>query len=114
MKIPISTKLITVTILTVVASTASITLISSEYFEKKAAEQIDISNLESAAGKAREINGILANFIDKSKAIGLVLLRNSAITANNSSVTGDSKNTELNDELIFSFLKTKTSLQSKS
>jgi adenylate cyclase len=107
MRIPISTKLISVTILTVVASAAAITLISSEYFEKKAAEQIDIANLESAAGKAKEINNILTSFVDKSRVIGSVLLKNSNLdlgsTTNN--VGGDSN--ALKDDLLFNFTKDK-------
>lgn len=78
MRIPISTKLITVTILILVASTTTITLISTNFFEKKAAEQVDISNLESAVGTAKEVNNILSTYIEKTRNLGTVFLNNSS------------------------------------
>lgn len=76
MRIPISTKLITVTILTLVASTAAITWISSDFFEKKSSEQVDIANLESATAKAREIDNTLSSYIEKIRSSASQLLNN--------------------------------------
>lgn len=94
MRIPISTKLITVTILILVAATGTITWISSDYFEKKSSEQVDIANLESAAAKAKEVENIIASMIDKTRAQASVLMQESA----------QQKATE---EINFSFLSDK-------
>ncbi|WP_374035168.1 adenylate/guanylate cyclase domain-containing protein [Bdellovibrio bacteriovorus] len=85
MRIPISTKLITVTILILVAATGTITWISSSYFEKKAAEQVDIANLESAAAKAKEIENIIANLVDKTRVTASLLTKRT----NEQAETGD-------------------------
>ena len=75
MRIPISTKLISVTILILVFSTGTITYISSRYFEKKSSEQVDISNLESAAGKAKELDNIVSSLVDKSRVTATLLMK---------------------------------------
>ncbi|WP_373999154.1 adenylate/guanylate cyclase domain-containing protein [Bdellovibrio bacteriovorus] len=75
MRIPISTKLITVTILILVAATGTITWISSDYFEKKASEQVDIANLESAAAKAKEVENIVSSLVDKTRVTASVLMK---------------------------------------
>lgn len=91
MRIPISTKLITVTILILVASTSTITYISSKYFEKKSSEQVDISNLESAAAKAKEVDNIIASLVDKARVSGSLLM----------------KGASANEDLDFNFSKDK-------
>lgn len=75
MRIPISTKLISVTILILVASTGTITYISSAYFEKKSSEQVDISNLESASSKAKELDNMVTTLVDKSRATAALLMK---------------------------------------
>ncbi|MNJ98409.1 Adenylate cyclase 1 [compost metagenome] len=75
MRIPISTKLITVTILILVLATGTITVISSQYFEKKASEQVDIANLESASAKAKEVENIISSLIDKTRYNASLLLK---------------------------------------
>ncbi len=95
MRIPISTKLITVTILILVAATGTITWISSSYFEKKAAEQVDIANLESAAAKAKEIENIIANLVDKTRGTASLLTK------------GASSQVETGDDFDFNFTKDK-------
>lgn len=91
MRIPISTKLITVTIVILVASTGAITFISSKYFEKKASEQVDIANLESAAAKAKEVDNIIASLVDKTRTSGSLLM----------------KGTSANEDLDFNFTQDK-------
>jgi adenylate cyclase len=81
MRIPISTKLITVTILILVLATSVITQISSSYFEKKSAEQVDISNLESAAAKAKEIESIVASLVDKTRSNASLLYRTTTLNS---------------------------------
>lgn len=96
MRIPISTKLITVTILILVAATGTITWISSDYFEKKSSEQVDIANLESAAAKAKEIENIINSLVEKTRTSASLLMKGS------SNPTG-----ETNDDFDFSFTKDK-------
>lgn len=81
MRIPISTKLISVTILTLVASTSAITWISSDYFEKKSSEQVDIANLESASAKAREVDNTISNYVEKIRSSASQLLNSSIADA---------------------------------
>lgn len=95
MRIPISTKLITVTILILVAATGTITWISSSYFEKKAAEQVDIANLESAAAKAKEIENIVASLVDKTRTTASLLTK------------GAASQTAAGDDFDFNFTKDK-------
>ncbi|UXR65136.1 HAMP domain-containing protein [Bdellovibrio bacteriovorus] len=95
MRIPISTKLITVTILILVAATGTITWISSSYFEKKAAEQVDIANLESAAAKAKEIENIVASLVDKTRTTASLLTK------------GAASHTAAGDDFDFNFTKDK-------
>jgi adenylate cyclase len=75
MRIPISTKLISVTILILVAATGTITYISSAYFEKKASEQVDIANLESAAAKAKEVENIITTLVEKTRLNASLLMK---------------------------------------
>lgn len=77
MRIPISTKLISVTILILVIATGTITWISSDYFEKKSAEQVDIANLEAAMAKSKEIDAITTSYVDKITNYASTLLKES-------------------------------------
>lgn len=95
MRIPISTKLITVTILILVAATGAITWISSAFFERKASEQVDIANLESAAGKAKEIENIVGTLVEKTRVSASLLMK------------GTSNETATGDDFDFSFTKDK-------
>ncbi|KYG61578.1 adenylate cyclase [Bdellovibrio bacteriovorus] len=94
MRIPISTKLITVTILILVAATGTITWISSDYFEKKSSEQVDIANLESAAAKAKEVDNIVASLVDKTRVTASILMK-------------DTTQQTSNNDLDFNFAKDK-------
>lgn len=95
MRIPISTKLITVTILILVAATGTITWISSEFFEKKASEQVDIANLESAAAKAKEVENLVNSLVDKTRITASILMK------------GTSDQTNTGDDFDFNFTKDK-------
>ncbi|MGZ3769821.1 MAG: adenylate/guanylate cyclase domain-containing protein [Bdellovibrio sp.] len=95
MRIPISTKLITVTILILVAATGTITWISSQFFEKKASEQVDIANLESAAAKAKEIDNLVTSLVDKTRVTASILMK------------GTSAATATGDDFDFNFTKDK-------
>ncbi|MGZ3780829.1 MAG: adenylate/guanylate cyclase domain-containing protein [Pseudobdellovibrionaceae bacterium] len=95
MRIPISTKLITVTIVILVAATGTITWISSAFFEKKASEQVDIANLESAAAKAKEVENIVSSLVDKSRTAASLLMK------------GNSAQTNTGDDFDFNFTKDK-------
>jgi adenylate cyclase len=77
MRIPISTKLISVTIVILVASIGAITWISSNYFTQKSSEQVDIANLESAAAKAKEVENLVNSMIEKTRSHAFGLMRES-------------------------------------
>lgn len=95
MRIPISTKLITVTILILVAASGTITWISSDYFEARSSEQVDIANLESASGKAKEVENIISSLVDKTRSSASLLMKSSTASTPN-------------DGLDFSFSKDKS------
>ncbi|WP_295902256.1 adenylate/guanylate cyclase domain-containing protein [uncultured Bdellovibrio sp.] len=95
MRIPISTKLITVTILILVAATGTITWISSDFFEKKSSEQVDIANLESAAAKAKEVENIIGSLVEKTRVSASLLMK------------GTTAETATGDDFDFSFTKDK-------
>lgn len=95
MRIPISTKLITVTIVILVAATGTITWISSSFFEKKASEQVDIANLESAAAKAKEVENLVTSLVDKTRITASILMK------------GTSDQTNTGDDFDFNFTKDK-------
>lgn len=75
MRIPISTKLITVTIAILVIASGSITWISSDLFEKKSAEQVDVANIESAAAKAKEIDNIINSLTEQIRTTATLLVK---------------------------------------
>lgn len=95
MRIPIATKLITVTILILVAATGTITWISSAFFEKKASEQVDIANLESTAAKAKEVENLVSSLVDKTRISASILMK------------GTSDQTNTGDDFDFNFTKDK-------
>lgn len=78
MRIPISTKLITVTIAILVVASGTITWMSSQLFEQKSSEQVDIANIESAAAKAKEVDNILTNITDQVRTTGTMLFKESS------------------------------------
>lgn len=99
MRISISTKLISVTILILLASTGSITYISSTYFERRTSEQVDIANLESATAKAKEVENIITNFIEQLKVSSGILM--TGITRNPDALVSFENNFK-SDRNIFS------------
>lgn len=86
MRIPISTKLITVTIAILVAASGSITWISSDLFEQKSAEQVDVANIESAAAKAKEVDNILDSLAEQIRTTATLLVKETNL-GNNSTIS---------------------------
>lgn len=83
MRIPISTKLISVTILILVAASVSITWISTNYFEVESAKQVDIANLESASAKAKEVDNIIGSLVEKIRLYGTLLMKSNPNSSEN-------------------------------
>lgn len=98
MRIPISTKLISVTIVILVASIGAITWISSNYFTQKSSEQVDIANLESASSKAKEVENLVNSLVEKTRSHAFSMMRENS----QNSIT-----TQTQSEFDFSFNKDK-------
>jgi len=74
MRLPISIKLIILTSLLLLGVTIPIALQSSKYFEKVARQREENVNLDSAAGRAAEVENILGNLLYKTKSTALTLM----------------------------------------
>src|SRR5688572_10485218 len=81
MRIPISVKLIMMTIIMLIGVTVPIALKSSEFFENTSKQREESINLDFAAARATEIENILSNLKDKIGTTGMVLYQMS--TQNN-------------------------------
>lgn len=79
MRIPIATKLITITITILLLATVPIALKSSDYFEKTSSQREDFANLESASSKAKEVENIFGSFVDKTKTLSTGLMKSTSI-----------------------------------
>jgi len=69
MRINVSTKLIVPTIAILASTAATITLVSSKYFEKSSSEREDTYNLASATAKGKEVENIIGSQYEKTKNI---------------------------------------------
>lgn len=67
MRIPISVKLITITVLLLLVVTVPIALVSSKYFENTSRQREENINLDYAAARATEVENILQSFVDKTR-----------------------------------------------
>ena len=75
MRIPISIKLIVITIALLIGVTVPIALRSSKYFENTSREREETLNLDFAKARATEVDNILTNLYDKSKTTSLMLYK---------------------------------------
>lgn len=75
MRIPISVKLITITVTLMLTVTAFIAITSSKYFEKTSGQREENVNLDYAAARATEVENILSNVIDKAKSSATQLMK---------------------------------------
>jgi adenylate cyclase len=75
LRIPISVKLIVITILLLVGVTAPIALRSSKFFEDTSRQREESINLDFAAARATEVENILSVLYDKTKTTGLILYK---------------------------------------
>lgn len=74
MRIPIAIKLIMLTIVLLLGVTIPIALQSSKYFESISREREENVNLDYAVARATEVENILNNLLDKTKASSLTLM----------------------------------------
>jgi adenylate cyclase len=86
MRIPISTKLIVLTVLILLVATVSIALQTSRKFAKTSMQREEYSNQAFAASRATEVENILSSLVDKSKTSASILYKS---TSNPAAVTGD-------------------------
>ncbi|MBX2988989.1 MAG: HAMP domain-containing protein [Bdellovibrionaceae bacterium] len=75
MRIPISVKLITITVALLLLVTVPIALVSSNYFEETSRQREENVNLDYAAARATEVENILGNVVDKVKTSASALMR---------------------------------------
>lgn len=98
MRIPISVKLILLTVALLLLVTIPIAIVSSNYFEKISREREENVNLDYVADRATEVENILNSLVDKTKANASLLLK----------TTTDSK--MANDDFELNFLRDKSFL----
>jgi len=96
MRIPISTKLVVVTVLVLLIATIPIALRTSQIFAKSSMQREEYSNQAFAASRATEIENILSSIVDKSKISASILYK----SATNSAATST-------DEFEMNFTKDK-------
>lgn len=75
MRIPISSKLIGVTISILLGTTIPIAVITSDRFREVSSQREDTTNLDSAIAKSKEVENIFSSFIDKTKTYGAYYLK---------------------------------------
>ncbi len=75
MRIPISIKLIVITVALLIGVTAPIALKSSKFFEDTSREREESINLDFAVARATELENILDNLYDKSKTTSLMIYK---------------------------------------
>lgn len=85
MRIPISVKLITITVLLLLVVTVPIALVTSKYFENTSRQREENVNLDFAAARATEVENILSSLVDKTSAHAGLLLK----TANDPKLSMD-------------------------
>jgi adenylate cyclase len=77
MRIPISTKLVLLSVLLLLSATVMISHNTSKIFATTSLQREEYSNQAFAASRATEIENILASIVDKSKIAASILYRNS-------------------------------------
>jgi adenylate cyclase len=116
MRIPISTKIIGLTVSILIGATALIAKQSSEFFQKVMTQREDYSNMSEATARSKEIENLLNGAFDRAQIIGTLLMKKS--TADLQTKTKDplapvaTESPENNrvqdiDELTFNFNKDK-------
>lgn len=75
MRIPIAFKLITVTVLMLLAATVPIAFKSSKLFEEVSAKREEDANRNQANSRAAELEGLFTSYMDKSKVVASILLQ---------------------------------------
>src|SRR3982751_6014255 len=75
MRIPISIKLIIMTVVVLLATTIPIALKSSEFFENTSRNREESINLDFAAARATEVENILSNIFEKTRTTAMTLYK---------------------------------------
>lgn len=75
MRVPISVKLITITVLLLLVVTIPIALVSSKYFENTSRQREENVNLDYAAARANEYENILKSVVEKTKNNATLLMK---------------------------------------
>lgn len=75
MRIPISTKLVLVTVLVLLGATIPIALVTSKIFAESSMQREEYANQAFAASRATEVENILSSLVDKSKVAASILYK---------------------------------------
>lgn len=76
-RIPIAVKLIAFTVALLAVSSAAVTLVSAERFEKISLEREMQANRDESRARASEIEGLLTSYVDRAKIVASLLLKES-------------------------------------
>lgn len=74
-RIPISTKIIALTVSILVGATALIASQSSEFFQKVMIQREDYSNMSEATARAKEVENLLNSAFERAQIIGSLLMK---------------------------------------
>lgn len=75
MRIPISVKLVIMTVVILIGVTVPIALKSSEFFENTSKQREESINLDFAAARATEVENILSNLFEKTRTTAMTLYK---------------------------------------
>ncbi len=81
MRIPISTKLVLVTVVVLLFATVPIALQTSNIFAKSSMQREEYGNQAFAASRATEVENVLSSIVDKSKVAASILYRTTTSSA---------------------------------
>jgi adenylate cyclase len=117
MRIPISTKIIGLTVSILIGATALIARQSSEFFQKVMIQREDYSNMSEATARSKEIENLLNGAFDRAQIIGTLLMKKSTADLLNTgkakeilipgATSSDNNRVQDLDELTFNFNKDK-------
>lgn len=85
MRIPISTKLVLLTVFVLLVATIPIALRTSQIFAKSSLQREEYSNQAFAASRATEVENILSSLVDKSKTAASILYKHASHPSGTSS-----------------------------
>jgi hypothetical protein len=75
LRFPIAFKMVTIVIGLMLAATIPIALNLSSEFEEKLRDRLEAANIDAAGARAAEVDGLITNYIDRTKVVASLLLK---------------------------------------